>query len=102
MRLTRVGVGLAMAVLLASTGACAAPPGPESGTGGKGETGGKGGLAPTPDRVQTDQTPETDLTLASQARKTLNPDQVSVKKDVPKSWEIAATWETHRLVAQQY
>jgi hypothetical protein len=102
MRLTSVGVGFGMAVLLASTGAFAAEPGPGSGASTKGETGGKGGLGPEIERPQAEEQAPVDATLAAQARKTLNPDQVSVKKDIPKSWEIMATWETHRLLEQQY
>ncbi len=102
MRLTSVGFGLGMAVLLASGGALAAEPGPGSGAGSKGETGGKGGLPPSTTQAEENPLPETDTTLAGQARKSLNPDTVEVKKDIPKSWEIAATWETHRLIEQQY
>jgi len=102
MRLTSVRVGFGMAVLLASTAAFAAEPGPGSGASTKGETGGKGGLGPGDVQQQPEEAPQTDLTLAAQARRSLNPDQVDVKKDVPKSWEILATWETHRLLEQQY
>jgi hypothetical protein len=91
-----------MAVLLASTAAFAAEPGPGSGASTKGETGGKGGFGPGEVAPPTEEAPQTDLTLAAQPRKSLNPDAVDVKKDIPKSWEILATWETHRLLEQQY
>jgi hypothetical protein len=102
MRLTSVGFGFGMAVLLASSGALAAEPGAGSGSSTKGETGGKGGLGPGTTAPETTETPQQDTTLLGLARKSLNPDQVVVKKDIPKSWEIAATWETHRLIEQQY
>jgi hypothetical protein len=100
MRLMSVGFG--MAVLLASTAALAAEPGAGSGASTKGETGGKGGLGPAEGQTPPEQPAPTDTTLGSLARRSINPDQVEVKKDIPKSWELAATWETHRLVEQQY
>lgn len=106
MRLMTVGFGLA--VLLASTGALAAGPAAGSGAGSKGDTGGKGGLGPENSTQagaegNAEQSTANDLTQEVLPRKSApNPDQIAAAKVEQKAWEISATWETHRLLEQQY
>ncbi|MGH7293744.1 MAG: hypothetical protein ACRELB_02370, partial [Polyangiaceae bacterium] len=93
-------VGLGVAVFLASGAAFAA--------GGKGDTGGKGGLGPSnsisagasgsaeaPAALDTSQ-------QAFGGRSTQNPDVSGGKRVEEKPWEVGATFETHRLLRQDF
>ncbi|HEY6463700.1 MAG TPA: hypothetical protein VIY73_26205, partial [Polyangiaceae bacterium] len=93
-----------MAALLATSAASAA-----GGVGGKGDTGGgKGGLGPsnstTSGAAGTAEAPA-ELDTSGQAfggRSTQNPDVTNNKKVEEKPWEVGATFETHRLLRQDY
>jgi hypothetical protein len=104
MRLMSVGFGMAM--LLASSAAFAAP-GAGGGDTSKGDTGGKGGLGPENSlqsgaQAGTETTgPSVDLSLANTANKS-SPDTINGAKVEQKAWEVSATWETHRLLEQDY
>jgi hypothetical protein len=95
--------GFGIAALLATTAASAA-----GGVGGKGETGGKGGLGPsTSTSAGASGTAEATggLDTSQQAaggRSTLNPDTAGTKRVEEKPWEVGATFETHRLLRQDY
>jgi hypothetical protein len=95
-----------LAVLLAGANAFAAGPAEGSGAGSKGDTGGKGGLGPE-NSIQSgaqgaqEESTTPDLTQQYLARKSA-PDQVTAQKVEEKPWEVSATWETHRLLEQQY
>lgn len=98
-----MAVGLGMAALLATSSAFAA-----GGVSGKGETGGKGGAGPsnslTSGAAGTAESPSA-LDTSGQAfggRSTQNPDVTNNKKVEEKPWEIGATFETHRLLRQDY
>jgi hypothetical protein len=98
-----VSVGLGIAVLLAAAGASAA-----GGVGGKGDTGGKGGIGPDTSTKSgaegTASTPgsEVDITeVQFRNKSTLNPDEATEKRREEKPWEVAATYELHRLIRQE-
>jgi hypothetical protein len=99
-----IAFGLGMALLLATTAASAT-----GGVGGKGDTGGsKGGTGP---QTSTDSgaagTAESTNTLDTTLQpfggsSTQNPDVAGKKRVEEKSWEVGATFETHRLLRQDY
>ena len=99
-RLVTVGLGIAATFVAAS--AFAAP--------GKGETGGKGGLGPA-NSTQSGaagaaEEPAVDLSQAAQTqfggKSTQNPDVSTGARAEEKPWFASATWETHRLLRQDY
>jgi hypothetical protein len=98
-----IAFGFGIAALLATTVASAT-----GGVGGKGDTGNKGGAGPqnstTSGAAGTAETPsELDTTLQQFGGKsTQNPDTAGNKKVEEKPWEIGATFETHRLIRQDY
>lgn len=99
MRLVTVGLGIA--AMLAATTASAA-----GGT--KGDTGGKGGPGPESSTQSgaegTGATPasEVDVTeLQYRNRSTQNPDEAALDHAKQKPWEVAATYELHRLIRQE-
>ena len=95
-----IAVGLGIAALLATSSAYA--------VGGKGDTGGKGGIGPlnstSAGAAGTAETPaELDTTQQGLGGKsTQNPDLATTKKVEEKPWEVGATFETHRLLRQDY
>jgi hypothetical protein len=101
MRFIAFGVGFA--ALLTTTIASAT-----GGVSGKGDTGGKGGVGPENSTQSgaagTAETPsEIDTTQqAFGGKSTQNPDVTSNKKVEEKPWEVGATFETHRLIRQDY
>lgn len=105
MRLMTFGFGIA--VLLASTVAAAAPGGGSAG--GKGDSGGKGGLGPSNSTSagaagSSEQSP-TNLDVSLQAvggKSTQNPDVTTGKREEEKPWEVSGTFETHRMLRQDY
>jgi hypothetical protein len=98
-----IAVGLGIAALLATTAASAA-----GGVSGKGDTGGKGGLGPansTTSGASGTAEAAAGLDTSQQSiggRSTQNPDVVGEKKLTEKPWEVGATFETHRLLRQDY
>ena len=105
MRLITLGVGVA--ALLASSSAWAAPTG--GGAGNKGDTGGKGGVGPQTSTQSgsagsAEQSP-TQIDTTEQAlggKSTLNPDLAGTAPAQEKAWEVAGTFEVHRLLESQY
>ncbi len=103
MRLVRVGLGLGMAAMFAASTASAA-----GGVGGKGDTGGKGGAGPENSTQAgaegTAATPASsvDITeLQYRNRSTQNPDEAALEHAKEKPWEVAASYELHRLIRQE-
>jgi hypothetical protein len=99
MRFIAFGVGVA--ALLATSSAWASDS--------KGDTGGKGGLGPENSTqagaAGTSETPLSELDTSNQqfgGKSTLNPDTTGGKKVEEKPWEVGATFETHRLIRQDY
>lgn len=96
-----IAVGFGIAAVLATTVASAS-----GGTGGKGDTGDKGGLGPGSEPTPSPGTSDVNATdLTTQAiggKSTQNPDVSGNKKVEEKPWEIAAYFETHRLIRQDY
>ncbi|HEY8089338.1 MAG TPA: hypothetical protein VIF09_15870 [Polyangiaceae bacterium] len=96
-----IALGFGMAAVLATTVASAA-----GGT--KGDTGGKGGFGPSNSTQSgaagTAETPsEVDTTQTQYGgRSTNNPDVTNTKKVEEKPWEVGATFESHRLLRQDY
>jgi hypothetical protein len=102
MRLIAFGVGVA-AVLSASSAWAT------GGVGGKGDTGnGKGGTGPensTESGAAGQAEAGTTLDTTQQpfgGKSTQNPDTTGSKKVEEKPWEVGATFETHRLLRQDY
>ena len=98
-----IAFGFGIAALLATTAASAT-----GGVGGKGDTGNKGGTGPqnstSSGAAGTAEAPaELDTTQQRFGGKsTQNPDTAGTKKVEEKPWEIGATFETHRLLRQDY
>ncbi len=93
---TTAAFGFAAALVLASTSAFAAEGKTE-----KGESGGKGGLGPgAPPQTTTGVGDIVPLGNASQGNTAVNPDEASRAKEKKKSWEVGATFETHRMIRQ--
>jgi hypothetical protein len=99
-----IAFGFGFAALLATTAASAT-----GGVGGKGDTGGKGGLGPENSTqagaAGAAEQPNTELDTTQQqfgGKSTQNPDVTNNKKVEEKPWEIGATFETHRLLRQDY
>jgi len=98
-----IAFGFGIAALLATTAASAT-----GGVGGKGDTGNKGGTGPqnstSSGAAGTAEAPaELDTTQQQFGGKsTQNPDTAGGKKVEEKPWEIGATFETHRLMRQDY
>jgi hypothetical protein len=98
-----IAFGFGIAALLATTAASAT-----GGVGGKGDTGGKGGTGPENSTTSgsagtAEQPAEIDTTQqAFGGKSTQNPDTAGNKKVEEKPWEIGATFETHRLLRQDY
>jgi hypothetical protein len=102
MRLFRLGVGIA-AVLAASTASLVAAAAPS-----KGDTGGKGGPGPENSTQSgaegTASTPVTSVDTTEiqyRNRSTQNPDEAAARAYQEKPWEVAATYELHRLFIQE-
>jgi hypothetical protein len=103
-----VGFGVAALLGLMSASVWAAPQG--GGAGGKGETGGKGGLGPAnSSQSGASGTQEgatgNDVSMApfGGASTKPNPDTIARERAAEqKPWEVSATFETHRLLMQQY
>jgi hypothetical protein len=102
MRFIAFGVGAA--ALLATSAAWAT-----GGVGGKGDTGGKGGTGPENSTqagaAGAAESGQSDIDTSNQAfggKSTQNPDTAGGKKIEEKPWEIGATFETHRLLRQDY
>ncbi len=102
MRLYRLGVGIA-AMLAASTATLTAAAAPS-----KGDTGGKGGPGPENSTQSgaegTASTPLTEVDTTEiqyRNRSTNNPDEASLRAYEQKPWEVAATYELHRLFIQE-
>jgi hypothetical protein len=98
-----IAFGFGIAALLATTAASAT-----GGVGGKGDTGGKGGVGPENSTAAgaagTAESPST-LDTTQQAfggKSTQNPDVSGSQRVEEKPWEIGATFETHRLLRQDY
>jgi hypothetical protein len=95
-----IAFGFGMAALLATTAASAA--------GSKGDTGGKGGTGPEGSGAAgASGTAEagTGMDTTQQqfgGKSTQNPDVAGNKKVEEKPWEVGATFETHRLLRQDY
>jgi hypothetical protein len=98
-----IAFGFGIAALLATTAASAT-----GGVGGKGDTGGKGGVGPENSTAAgAAGTAESPLSLdttqqAFGGKSTQNPDVSGNKKVEEKPWEVGATFETHRLLRQDY
>lgn len=98
-----IAFGFGIAVLLATTAASAT-----GGVGGKGDTGGKGGAGPQGSGAAgaggtAEAASGLDTTQQQFGGKsTQNPDVSGNKKVEEKPWEIGATFETHRLLRQDY
>jgi hypothetical protein len=99
-----VAVGFGIAALLATTAASAT-----GGVGGKGDTGGKGGLGPanstSAGAAGTAEQTTTGADFSQQAfggQSTQSPDVVGGRRIEEKPWEVGATFETHRLIRQDY
>jgi hypothetical protein len=101
-----VAVGFGIAALLATTVASAAGGG---GGGSKGDTGGKGGFGPANSTAagaagSAEQT-STGADTSQQpfgGQSTTSPDVVSTRSLTEKSWEAGGTFETHRLMRQDF
>jgi hypothetical protein len=98
-----IAFGFGIAALLATTAASAT-----GGVGGKGDTGNKGGTGPenstNSGAAGTAESPGMLDTTQQQfgGKSTQNPDVAGNKKVEEKPWEIGATFETHRLLRQDY
>jgi hypothetical protein len=98
-----IAFGIGIAALLATTTASAT-----GGVGGRGDTGGKGGTGPASSTTagasgSAEATGGLDTSQqATGGRSTLNPDTAGGKKVEEKQWEVGATFETHRLLRQDY
>jgi hypothetical protein len=98
-----IAFGFGIAALLATTAASAT-----GGVGGKGDTGNKGGTGPenstNSGAAGTAEAPASLDTTQQQfgGKSTQNPDVAGGKKVEEKPWEIGATFETHRLIRQDY
>jgi hypothetical protein len=98
-----IAVGFGIATLLAATAASAA-----GGVSGKGETGGKGGVGPETSTQagaagSAEATSGTDTSQqAFGPQSTQNPDVSGGKRVREKPWEVGATFETHRLLRQDF
>jgi len=95
-----IAFGVGLGALLATAAASAAPT--KGDTGGKGGTGpasslsaGAAGSAESGGQVDTSQ-------QAFGGKSTQNPDVTGKKREEEKPWEVAATFETHRLIRQDY
>ncbi len=104
MRLTAVGFGIS--ALLATGVAFAAPQGGAAGS--KANEGGKAGIGPDTSTAagaggSAEQGGSIDTTLRPYGGKsTMNPDETTGAKPEEKPWEVSGTFETHRLVRQEY
>ncbi len=100
MRLVSLAFGFA-GVLVATTAAAA------GGVGGKGDTGGKGGNGPESSTQAgaegtASSTSAVDLTeVQYRDKSTQSPDEVNRAHVEEKPWEVAATYELHRLIRQE-
>jgi hypothetical protein len=98
-----IAFGLGMALLLATSAASAA-----GGVGIKGDPGDKGGLGPaTSTESGASGTAESTTTLDTTQQpfggsSTQNPDVAGKKRIDEKAWEVGATFETHRLLEQNF
>ncbi len=99
--LIRLGTGAA-ALLVATTAAAT------GGVGGKGDTGGKGGNGPaspssdTSSTSDTSQTPATDTSEQQFGGASTQYRDVTEKRPQEKPWQVVGTFETHRLVQDNY
>lgn len=99
-----IAFGVGVAAWLAASSAWAA-----GGVGGKGDTGGKGGLGPgNPDESTSATNPESPLSEIDTSnqqfggKSTQNPDTTGARRVDEKPWEVSASFETHRLIRQDY
>jgi hypothetical protein len=98
-----IGFGLGVAVLLVTTAASAT-----GGVGGKGDTGGKGGAGPDSSTTSgasgtAEATSGTDTSLQPfGGSSTQNPDVAGRDRLQEKPWEVGASFETHRLLYQNF
>src|ERR1700734_891924 len=102
-RMRFIAFGLGTALLLATTAASAT-----GGVSGKGDTGGKGGTGPETSTESgasgtAEATAGVDTSLQPfGGSSTSNPDVAGNKKVEEKPWEVGATFESHRLLFQDF
>jgi hypothetical protein len=97
-----VSLAFGVAAMLAATTAAAS-----GGVGGKGDTGGKGGPGPENSTQAgaegtASSSSSVDITeVQFRNKSTQNPDELNGARAEEKPWEVAATYELHRLIRQE-
>jgi hypothetical protein len=105
MRFATCSVSFALGIAVTFTAVNASAAG---GVGGKGDTGGKGGPGPSSstqsgaEGTASTPTSEVDITeLQFRNKSTRNVDEAQEQRREEKPWEVAATYELHRLIRQE-